>query len=125
MLIFLSSLIVLLYFNSIKVRLEHLGQIPPLPHPYNFNSIKVRLELNIPLIAEIFAMNFNSIKVRLELCSVIGEGSTAKFQFHKGAIRTVINLAIEYCIDQFQFHKGAIRTHAAIQVEEVKGISIP
>ena len=70
-------------------------------------------------------MNFNSIKVRLELCSVIGEGSTAKFQFHKGAIRTVINLAIEYCIDQFQFHKGAIRTHYLAAEKAFAAISIP
>ena len=34
--------------------------------------------------------NFNSIKVRLELDSINGFKFTKEFQFHKGAIRTVI-----------------------------------
>ena len=32
------------------------------------------------------------------------------FQFHKGAIRTSIRLALQTLIPSFQFHKGAIRT---------------
>ena len=54
----------------------------------HFNSIKVRLELTVLMANRYVIGYFNSIKVRLELCTVIGEGSTSKFQFHKGTIRT-------------------------------------
>ena len=54
-------------FNSIKVRLELLGEDFHCKAEINFNSIKVRLELK----------NFGSVKA--------GEFG---FQFHKGTIRT-------------------------------------
>ena len=75
---------------------------------------------------------FNSIKVRLEHYSFLNKWMEAKFQFHKGAIRTLC-LLLRYLIfpyfnsikvrlerparcgqnkigGAFQFHKGAIRT---------------
>ena len=59
----------LLYFNSIKVRLEHLFSLFIARKAANFNSIKVRLE---------------PIHHSVLLAVVI-------FQFHKGAIRTIRN----------------------------------
>ena len=54
--------------------------------------------------------NFNSIKVRLEQVADGVYDAGKPFQFHKGAIRTILYtlLYIEKII--FQFHKGAIRT---------------
>ena len=97
-------------FNSIKVRLEHgwlqhritfkllfqfhKGAIrtsfPSLPFAIlgYFNSIKVRLEhvANVPIRVR---PNFNSIKVRLEPPQRKEMSQLKKFQFHKGAIRTL------------------------------------
>ena len=39
-------------------------------------------------------MNFNSIKVRLELYKDLYFGYVITFQFHKGAIRTVLNFKV-------------------------------
>ena len=77
-------------------------------------------------------VNFNSIKVRLELSgSVPSTTMSNSFQFHKGAIRTVLEVLYDVAflyfnsikvrleptgntdeVDKltFQFHKGAIRT---------------
>ena len=54
------------YFNSIKVRLEHMGVVGSPLFRFNFNSIKVRLELKAEKGVKISLPNFNSIKVRLE-----------------------------------------------------------
>ena len=56
----------------------------------NFNSIKVRLELNYFLFFVKRLFHFNSIKVRLEPADRVFVSPTEKFQFHKGAIRTLI-----------------------------------
>ena len=99
----------LIYFNSIKVRLErinpafaygniafqfHKGAIRTminyqyLLNMSHFNSIKVRLEHRVLILILSCLLHFNSIKVRLELrakryCIIF-----LLFQFHKGAIRT-------------------------------------
>ena len=98
------------YFNSIKVRLErcfqliysprsefqfHKGAIRtddanvPAVRVPNFNSIKVRLEHT--LFSNLLSVqHFNSIKVRLELIVQHNLLINSRFQFHKGAIRTVL-----------------------------------
>ena len=57
--------------------------------------------------------NFNSIKVRLELVVMLSASIINEFQFHKGAIRTILRVSIPMLSSSFQFHKGAIRTLAA------------
>ena len=100
---------VLLYFNSIKVRLErklvnfclsflrfqfHKGTIRTdlirvIKVQYrNFNSIKVRLEHSANGQRSSPHSNFNSIKVRLELPAPSNFDPVTAFQFHKGTIRT-------------------------------------
>ena len=59
------------YFNSIKVRLERSEAEERFRCPPYFNSIKVRLEL----------------KLSTDTTAVL-----AQFQFHKGTIRTPLNL---------------------------------
>jgi len=52
----------------------------------------------------------SSIKVRLRRSKVAASITNAKFQFHKGSIKTH-GRAMEYqCFWQFQFHKGSIKT---------------
>ena len=56
-----------------------------------FNSIKVRLEQKYVFGVNNHLQDFNSIKVRLEQPSPTPSGRPAKrFQFHKGAIRTLL-----------------------------------
>ena len=71
----------------------------------------MRLEL-LQLQGFCLFLHFNSIKVRLELelRSIIN--ALSKFQFHKGAIRTVASSTPLRADESFQFHKGAIRTLA-------------
>ena len=71
----------------------------------------MRLELLLTVRLILIIKDFNSIKVRLEL----GKGmktvtASSPFQFHKGAIRTSVQLANQQKNISFQFHKGAIRT---------------
>ena len=40
-----------------------------------------------------------------------------KFQFHKGAIRTILKVDAEEDEPTFQFHKGAIRTDSSPSVQ--------
>ena len=54
-----------------------------------FNSIKVQLELTLSLKHLMIDTNFNSIKVQLEPFSRKRvKALDCKFQFHKGTIRT-------------------------------------
>ena len=53
-----------------------------------FNSIKVRLELSANNYVFHAFFYFNSIKVRLEPSGFIAAIAATVFQFHKGAIRT-------------------------------------
>ena len=91
--------------------------------------------------------NFNSIKVRLEQRDLILNGSgLAKFQFHKGTIRTKyrsaftyrrsdfnsikVRLELHFILNKspfylFQFHKGTIRTRSGAAVQFIHLISIP
>ena len=55
---------------------------------FYFNSIKVQLEPEKARGPEVMFPNFNSIKVQLELDRGKWSLDTAKFQFHKGTIRT-------------------------------------
>ena len=56
-----------------------------------FNSIKVRLELYSSICFFALSAYFNSIKVRLEQRAFIQSiNQISTFQFHKGAIRTSI-----------------------------------
>ena len=48
--------------------------------------------------------------MRLEPTICIGYVPSFKFQFHKGAIRTLSYLQDQMISHLFQFHKGAIRT---------------
>ena len=55
--------------------------------------------------------NFNSIKVQLERgVKVAVCNESAKFQFHKGTIRTSPSNQVQRALAAFQFHKGTIRT---------------
>ena len=56
----------------------------------HINSIKVRLEHSTDCAHHKRQANFNSIKVRLELKSDKHLAEVFVFQFHKGAIRTVL-----------------------------------
>ena len=56
----------LVYFNSIKVRLEHAYQQQQSINSTDFNSIKVRLEQESAASVVSDKAYFNSIKVRLE-----------------------------------------------------------
>ena len=53
-----------------------------------FNSIKVRLEHKVEYSAGVCCINFNSIKVRLEHMARKAKERAETFQFHKGTIRT-------------------------------------
>ena len=74
-----------------------------------FNSIKVQLELFVDVYF-IIIIYFNSIKVQLEPKSRFNKGSSTVFQFHKGTIRTLPPQYPGNMIIKFQFHKGTIRT---------------
>ena len=60
-----------------------------------FNSIKVRLELSLRSERNKSVSDFNSIKVRLELRVLNTSQSNMAFQFHKGTIRTRVSLACQ------------------------------
>ena len=62
------------------------------------------------MVCSLLLSYFNSIKVRLEHYFNGVLPTPQLFQFHKGAIRTSIRLALQTLIPSFQFHKGAIRT---------------
>ena len=84
-----NTSLLLLYFNSIKVRLEQCPYCLKMRSDEYFNSIKVRLEPTDEIDDVLLLLHFNSIKVRLELDSrLIFLCDFTLFQFHKGAIRT-------------------------------------
>ena len=101
---------VLLYFNSIKVRLELKKDIATLTKEWHFNSIKVRLERKSLLRLIGMATNFNSIKVRLERKSLLRLiGMATNFNSIKVRLELLCGLLTLQTIE-FQFHKGTIRT---------------
>ncbi len=81
--------------------------------PY-FNSIKVRLEPCLVPQAARYGQRFQFHKgtIRTERCrsDVL---SSYRFQFHKGTIRTTRNYYAHHNENIFQFHKGTIRTQPA------------
>ena len=64
----------------------------------------------VPTWSTISNSHFNSIKVQLELSNQKAYHSIQLFQFHKGTIRTVLQILQHTYEQQFQFHKGTIRT---------------
>ena len=61
----------------------------------NFNSIKVRLEQGWFMDNASRMGDFNSIKVRLELSFHFLREDGLGFQFHKGAIRTLLRQSFQ------------------------------
>ena len=99
----------------------------------NFNSIKVRLKHSFREFVIVRKLNFNSIKVRLKPDAAPIAGESKTFQFHKGTIKTKAWLglclwahgyfnsikvrlkhevlsALSSIFNLFQFHKGTIKT---------------
>ena len=128
----LFEVVVVVYFNSIKVQLEPGRIIANDGKTINFNSIKVQLEQSNKEAIASCNSYFNSIKVQLEQQFVSYFSAKSVFQFHKGTIRTFlfpsmwftcihfnsikVQLELKFAQKQihrpgkFQFHKGTIRT---------------
>ena len=97
------------YFNSIKVRLEHLWVgTKENPRLFQFHKGTIRTKCSIGLL--LLVLYFNSIKVRLERLHIDQAEYISLFQFHKGTIRTLHFIYSKPGIQLFQFHKGTIRT---------------
>ena len=127
----------LLYFNSIKVRLKHnlacsfvrpllfqfhKGTIKTLLLPLcsslstNFNSIKVRLKLQGGTMGAPSPRHFNSIKVRLKRNNQ-GNINVDFNNFNSIKVRLKHNNYIKATVlTPFQFHKGTIKTCAFGQI---------
>ena len=100
----------IVYFNSIKVRLEPLTyDVADASTAFQFHKGAIRTIMRIFICSS--QINFNSIKVRLELKKQIQRYEDEIFQFHKGAIRTNTRYQLFVPSIIFQFHKGAIRTY--------------
>ena len=135
------------YFNSIKVRLEHLSDEEINPDFHYFNSIKVRLELILHpncISLQKFQFhkgtirtcltvsrsprtvcNFNSIKVRLEQDWFIRFLNIFNFNSIKVRLEPIEAFTVS-TNNAFQFHKGTIRTMMfAICLRAFTTISIP
>ena len=54
--------------------------------------------------------DFNSIKVQLKLPEASPLILAPIFQFHKGTIKTYLEVMQDEAFDKFQFHKGTIKT---------------
>ena len=99
-----SKVFDVLYFNSIKVRLEHpLSLISP--------SISAIFQFHKGTIRTFFADSHQVIIII--------------FQFHKGTIRTFFADSHQVIIIIFQFHKGTIRTYFQVLYLRKTWISIP
>ena len=89
-----AIILILCYFNSIKVRLEHvLVKADEDPTPTEFQFHKGAIRTTPILLTKSWLTYFNSIKVRLELDLHALYLLCRLFQFHKGAIRTRHNTA--------------------------------
>ena len=75
-------------FNSIKVRLELIGNCDTYSRELVFQFHKGAIRTTGAAAASAAARDFNSIKVRLEPEMVAKGEKVYLFQFHKGAIRT-------------------------------------
>ena len=105
------QVLMLNYFNSIKVRLKHFTLAELIRSTTDFNSIKVRLKRSLGPIALQGLPNFNSIKVRLKHYCSNAKDEMIPFQFHKGTIKTFRGLFPLFPVSSFQFHKGTIKTY--------------
>ena len=102
-------MVLVLYFNSIKVRLKLVNHDMSQSRFCYFNSIKVRLKHLLEYDQKqrctfqfhkgtiktccssahlLYLRDFNSIKVRLKRISKFINKDTVIFQFHKGTIKT-------------------------------------
>ena len=69
-----------------------------------------------------FQFHKGAIRTRMQItCSL----KVLLFQFHKGAIRTRLPTKIQPDVSLFQFHKGAIRTGVQENQMKFNYISIP
>ena len=133
-------------FNSTKVRLRQAEVLWPLTLLWGFNSTKVRLRLLVFMVWKRHLLRFNSTKVRLRHTIKIITMSTARFQFHKGSIKThyrcIYNgevssfnstkVRLRLLLDStliryatFQFHKGSIKTPRLCSTPTSHSVSIP
>ena len=78
----------MLYFNSIKVRLEHSKTAGDILRNTLFQFHKGTIRTKEDTALPQHGQDFNSIKVRLELPVITIFVPFALFQFHKGTIRT-------------------------------------
>ena len=85
-------------------------------HHQRFNSIKVRLKESGKYQKQHCYSGFNSIKVRLKEDGGANSDVVAKFQFHKGAIKSLLLEAEGVVFAGFQFHKGAIKRRLELQL---------
>ena len=97
-------------FNSIKVRLKLLADVPATPATTYFNSIKVRLK-QTPISYICINVRFQFHKGTIKTCICLKRIVTWwEFQFHKGTIKTLKQAAEGSGDGVFQFHKGTIKT---------------
>ena len=75
----------------------------------NFNSIKVRLKLARKGLFVGYVVHFNSIKVRLKPPRQVGAGLHREFQFHKGTIKTVVEIRVRYIYKNFNSIKVRLK----------------
>ena len=136
----------LLYFNSIKVRLElNIISRKKSSRKFQFHKGTIRTISLFCLFPWWLPFQFHKGTIRT-VNSATGVFSVAKFQFHKGTIRTLHQLAKGLLIDDFnsikvrlelrwstsscirsifQFHKGTIRTGRIFSQICFSLISIP
>ena len=144
----LLVLVLVCYFNSIKVRLKpdvdhlfcpsllifqfHKGTIKT-DQParggeeyqlfqFHKGTIKTNTKKEYPLTEY---PHFNSIKVRLKHKYIVGGIISAAFQFHKGTIKTQQPVVSDLQGRSFQFHKGTIKTLVCSRLALSMIISIP
>ena len=70
-------------------------------------------------------LHFNSIKVRLELSSAALNYAQESFQFHKGAIRTLLLVLVLLVLFYFNSIKVRLEQKDAVIMVDVTPISIP
>ena len=101
--------IVMMNFNSIKVRLNRTTRVLPTPRlrfQFHKGTIKPTSGRNHVTVKR----NFNSIKVRLnQSVDITVNYQKAEFQFHKGTIKPFNVAHTEKFVQKFQFHKGTIK----------------
>ncbi len=105
-----SAVFCVIYFNSTLVRLKAISLKAAFPERRYFNSTLVRLKVCFDLTPPLLPSDFNSTLVRLKERSFATYGFSVAFQFHIGAIKSVIIAVKKTTSDRFQFHIGAIKS---------------